>query len=360
MKKRGWIALFVGMGGLALVGTLWLLWGVPDPPAGNGKADQRSPIAQVTLQKIRKARIAQIISVYGTVIPSPKAIQIISVSCERQILRLLVVNGQRISHGDLLLEIDSSPNTRLQFEQTRNQEKIAKENLYHMRQRIHLKIATEEQLLQAEQAWQQAHLSMESMEKRGIGGPKQIRAPVEGLVGKVNVQEGSIVPAGNPILELVAQKQVEIRLGVEPEDLKHVFVGQPVLLSRVDAPALSAVTGKILEISQIVNPATRLVDVLVTLPPATQFLPGDWILGKITAASAIGLLVPRSAVVPQGAEQVLYTVQDGVARKHLVRIGIDNGKEIQVTGEKLRPGDPVVILGNYELEDGMAVRVKGP
>ena len=40
------------------------------------------------------------------------------------------------------------------------------------------------------------------------------------------------------------------------------------------------------------------------------------------------------------------------------RIGAENPQEMQVIADDLRPGDSVVTVGNYELEDGMAVEVK--
>jgi hypothetical protein len=41
-----------------------------------------------------------------------------------------------------------------------------------------------------------------------------------------------------------------------------------------------------------------------------------------------------------------------------VKIGTENPKEIQVIADDLHEGDPVVTVGNYELEDGMAVEIK--
>jgi hypothetical protein len=37
---------------------------------------------------------------------------------------------------------------------------------------------------------------------------------------------------------------------------------------------------------------------------------------------------------------------------------VENPKEIQVIADDLHEGDPVVTVGNYELEDGMAVEIK--
>jgi hypothetical protein len=46
------------------------------------------------------------------------------------------------------------------------------------------------------------------------------------------------------------------------------------------------------------------------------------------------------------------------AAKRNVKIGAENSNEIQVIADDLHEGEPVVTVGNYELEDGMAVEIK--
>jgi hypothetical protein len=69
------------------------------------------------------------------------------------------------------------------------------------------------------------------------------------------------------------------------------------------------------------------------------------------------LIVPRDAVLPEeGGEYVLYTVKDDHAVKRTVRVGLDDGRDVQVIGEDLKEGELVVVSGNYELEDQMSVK----
>jgi membrane fusion protein (multidrug efflux system) len=361
MSKKGWTILISGVLAGMMAGGYWffLNGGARAKPASPvaGAETAHGPVASVQVAEIKTGTITEDIAVYGSVVPSRRAIQTISVSFESQVGRIRVMNGQKISRGDILLEIHSSPDAHLQLEQARNDYESSRRNLWNVQQRFDLKIATEQQVLQAQQALQQARLRMESMKKRGIDGPQIIRAEVEGLVNKVLVHERAIVPAGSPLVELVAQNKLEVRLGVEPENITQVHVGLPVSLTRVNAPASPGVIGRIREISQTVNPATRLVDVFVVFPSSARFLPGEWILGRIPATSSLGLLVPRSAVLPEGGDYVLFTVAGGAARKHVVQIGLENEKEFQVIGKDLSPGDWVVVLGNYELKDGMKVKV---
>jgi membrane fusion protein (multidrug efflux system) len=324
-----------------------------------GTAKETSgPVVSVEVVPIRKAPITADITAYGEVVPAPGALQVLSVPYESQVLHVMVSNAQKINVNDDLIEIGLSPDTKLQLDQAQNDYKVSKESLGHVQELFELKLATNNQLLQAKQQFQQAELRLESLKQRGISGQRVIRSGVTGLVGKVYVQEGAIVPAGNPLVEIVAQDRLEVRLELEPEDVSRLKAGQPVLLTYVNVPASEGVTGKVRKISRAVNPISRLVDVFVTLPESSRFLLSEFILGRITVASSNGLVVPRSAVLPQDARHILFTISEGRAVKHTVRLGIQNENEVEISGGGLVPGDKVVVKGNYELKDGMTVNVE--
>ena len=196
------------------------------------------------------------------------------------------------------------------------------------------------------------------MKEQGIGAHRKMRADTAGLISRVHVQEGAIVPAGNPLMEIVSKNRLEARLGVEPGDLGKVKTDQAVLLTLVNVPVAPGVTGRIRETSRSVNPATRLVDVFVSLPASAQFMLGESISGQITIASALGLIVPRRAVLPEDGHYVIFTVKNGQAVKHTVQLGLGDREEVQVIGTGLQAENMVVVLGNYELKDGMAVKVE--
>ncbi|MGB8991546.1 MAG: efflux RND transporter periplasmic adaptor subunit [Desulfobaccales bacterium] len=316
------------------------------------------PVAQVQTAPIRQGALTEQIIAYGSVIPAPGALQTVSVPFESQVIQIMVSNGQKVSKGNDLLEIKPSPDTALQLEQAVQALDLARQSLQFVERKFELKLATNDQVLQAKQALQQAQLRLESMKKRGVGAPRIIHADAGGLIKKVFAQEGAIVPAGNPLLEIVAQNRLEVRLGVEPDYINRVAPHQPVSLTRVNVPKAPAVTGHIRKISYGLDTATRLADVFVTLPATADFLLGESTSGAITVAFVQGLIVPHSAVLPEGQGYSLFTIKDNRAVKHLVQVGLRNDKEVEIKGEGLKAGEPVVVLGNYELKDGMAVKVK--
>jgi membrane fusion protein, multidrug efflux system len=336
--------------------------GQPIPQENNAASGEekssQGPIAPVKVVPIKEGTVSEEITVYGTIVPAAGAVQTVSVPFESRVRRILVIEAQQVSQGDALFEIEPSPDAKLQAEQARNDYEAAQKALDYMRQRFALKLATNDQLLQAKQALEQAQAKLESLQRRGVNGLRTIHADVAGLISKVSAQEGAIVPAGNSLLEMVAQNRLEVRLGIEPDDIDKVKLGQVVSLTRVNIPGSEGVTGRVRMISRAANATTRLVDVFVDLSPSSRFLLGEYILGKIAVASAQGLIVPRSAVLPQEDHYVLFTVKDGRAQEHTVRVGLKGANNVEVLAKELHPGDLVVTLGNYELNDGMTVKTE--
>jgi len=362
MKRvSGRIAIISGACVLAAV--LWWCGGCSDHATHEEIALRQShpaaaPVVRVKTLPIRKGTISEEIMVYGQAVPAPGGTEAVSVPFESLVRHIMVSTGQAVMKGNLLIQIEPSPDTNLAFQQAQEAYDLAKKKLEHVQQLYDLKLATNTELLLANQDVQQAELSLENMKRRGIGGQRNLLSDIEGVIQRVDVQEGAIVPAGNPLVEIVAQNRLEVRLGVEPEDISRVRVNQRVLVRKVHVGPSSAVAGTIREISRSVDPSTRLVDVFVALPTPAQFLLGESVLGTITIASSDGLIVPRSAVLPEEDTHILFTIKDVHAVRRTVQVGLENNEEVEIMGSDLQPGDPVVVLGNYELTDGMAVEVE--
>ena len=333
------------MTAIVLAAGYFLLFSKSSEQPAESKVLNRNPVARVEVTPIKKETIMETISAYGTVAPEPGAVETVSVPFESRIRQIPVSEGQRISKGDMLLEIVPSPAAKLKMEQAQKAYTSAQQKLRKVKERVDLKLATKGELLAAEEAFQQAGLQLKSLKQRGIGREKQIRSKSSGIVYKVHVEQGSVMPAGSPLVEIVPQDHIEVHLGVEQEDADRLKEGQPVLLSLVNISPSPEVSGHIRTI-------------FVSLVSADGFILGGYVRGKIVVASKKAMVVPRSAVLPEDDHYVLFIVKNGRALKRIVTPGLENHTRIEVTGSRLNLGDLVVSLGDYELKDGMAVRTE--
>jgi membrane fusion protein (multidrug efflux system) len=359
MKRTKWTRMvIIPMSIVVLAAGYFLLVSKSSEQPAESKILNQDPIARVQVTPIKKEEIMETVTAYGTVVPEPGAVETVSVPFESRIRHISVSEGQRISKGDILMEIDPSPSAKLQVEQAKRAYTSAEQKFRKVKERVDLKLATRGELLTAEEVFQQAGLQLKSLEQRGIGRQKQIRSKGSGIVYKMHVEQGSVMPGGTPLVEIVPQDHIEVHLGVEQDDVDRLKRGQTVLLSPVNISQSHEVSGHIRTISRSINPVTRLVNIFVTLTSPDGFFLGGYVRGKIVVASKNTMVVPRTAVLPEDDHYVLFIVQNGRALKRIVKPGLENHTKIEIKGEGLSLGDLVVILGNYELKDGMAVQTE--
>ena len=317
------------------------------------------PVAQVQVAKVERKTITEKVVAYGSVIAQPGKTHSVSVAFETRVRHILVAPGQFVQENDPLTEIEPSPAAQLQFQQAKNAADAARKELKQTQERFNLRLATNQDLSAAEKTARDAEAQLTALQRAGAGGDNRIHADMAGVIAKVDVQNGQIVAPGSPLVEIVAENEIEVKLGVEPEDLSAAQEGAPITIFPVNDPTAREVEGSIRLVTRRVDPATRLVDVYVALPEATKLLLDSYVRGEIQRTEKDALVVPRSAALPnESREYEVFTVANNRAVKHSVKIGAETPREVQLIAEDLREGDPVVTVGNHELEDGMAVEIK--
>jgi membrane fusion protein (multidrug efflux system) len=316
--------------------------------------DSAAPTPTVQTALIRSGRIDRKITAYGIVTAQPGDMSILSVAFESRVKKVLVVAGQRIDAGTPVIELEPSPDTQLQMLQAKSAMTAATQDLEQTQRRFTDHLATNQDLLLSNQNLQQAQLKFDSLQKAGAGGPVQLKAG--GLVAKVDVQEGQVVPPGGALVEIAGGGKLQVRLGVEPSAAVDIHVGDAVAMELVRAN-VPAVNGKVQMIAQRINPDTRQVDVFVSIAPDAALSLDTFVRGQLTVAGTTGLIVPRAAVLPDDQGFSLFTVDQDKAVEHKVTIAAEEDDFAQITGDGLSANQPVVIMGNLELKNGMAVTV---
>ena len=136
---------------------------------------------------------------------------------------------------------------------------------------------------------------------------------------------------------------------------EHLQADQPVLIIPVNTPVPEPVKGRIEIITHQIDPTTRLLNVYVRPELNQTLLINDFVEARIVISTVNALQVPRQAVLPDNGGYSLFTVENGRAVKHRVQVGLENEALVEVMAADLKEQDEVVVLGNYELEAGMAV-----
>jgi membrane fusion protein, multidrug efflux system len=354
MKKKqiviGSLAIVLFMGGLVWVAQRFSV-GREEKKAG--------PVPQVQVAKMKRKTVDEKVIVYGSVVAQPGKTHSVSIAFETRVRHILVAPGQFVRENDPLVEIELSPGAQVQFQQAKNAAEAARKELKQTQERFNLKLATNQDISAAEKTARDAEAQLSALQRAGAGGDNRIHSDMAGVIAKVNVQDGQIVAPGGSLVEIVAENEIEVKLGVEAEDLSASQEGTPVMIVPLNDPTAPKVEGTIRLVTRRIDPTTRLVDVYVALPEGTKLLLDGYVRGEIQRTEKNALSVPRSAVLPnESREFEVFTVTNNRAVRHTVKIGAENPNEIQIIAHDLHEGDPVVTVGNYELEDGMPVEIK--
>lgn len=328
--------------------------------AADAPATPGEPSVQVkTVQLVRKPAESTL-SAYGQVLLDQRQTTAVVFPRKEIVDRLMVATGQVVHKGDPLVQSLSAPEELAAFRQAQLAVDYARRELERVRLLFRQQLATKADLATAEKSLEDAQASFKAQYRRGSGTKVDVaRAPFDGVVSMIAVKPGDLVPAGGIVLQIGRSSALQVALGVEPEDVSLVSDGMQVHIKSVFDHE-RVVDGTIAAVHGIINPQTRLVDILVDLPEGEgNFIPGMQVRGRIVLATAESWVVPRSAVVRDADGRTgIFQVRDGRAVYVSVTSGVEMDDEIAVSGN-FDPKLPVVVTGNYELRDGMAVRGEG-
>ena len=190
-------------------------------------------------------------------------------------------------------------------------------------------------------------------------GERVIRAPFSGWVSLRNISVGAIAGQGTEIATISDVSTIKLDFTV-PETLLPAIRPGLTIEARSAAWPDRPFRGPIHTVDPVVDPNTRAVTVRARLPNPERLLrPGMLLTVTIESQPRMALSVPELAVVGEGDDRFVYTV-DGQnrAQRTSVRTGARAGGRIEIL-EGLRPGQRVITEGVVKVSNGIPVRLAG-
>jgi RND family efflux transporter MFP subunit len=321
------------------------------------RAHADTPSVLVRTAPVVQKTVSDTLIAYGVLDADPDQVLSLSLPHAGLINRVWVRLGQRVKSGDALLEVVTAPDARMQFLQAQSAVDFAQREHQRLQRLLSEQLATRSQVDAAAKNLQDARETLEALRKRGMDVAEEtLRAPVDGIVTRLDVVQGQRVQSDATAILIAAQQRVIARLGVEPEDLAGVQAGTQVTITSVFVPGVR-LESQVREVHAMIDPDTHLVEVLAPIPPERddRLVLGSRVRAHFHLAPHPALVVPRSAVLGDTPDTFVYVVAAGKARRVKVQTGTEYGNEVEISGP-LQAGDSVVVTGNYELTDGMALR----
>jgi RND family efflux transporter MFP subunit len=184
-----------------------------------------------------------------------------------------------------------------------------------------------------------------------------IRAPFDGYVQKRLVQLGEYVKLQAPVISVVRMDPLKLTAEIPEKMAPWVTLDQPVEL-RVDAYPDMSVTGKISRISPAVNTATRAFAFEARVPNEKALLkPGTFARVHLESSKVDEVMtVAYTALQYRYGTNRVFVVEGDHLVEREIRVGDRMGDRIEVI-EGLEPGETIAAKNVETLADGLKVSV---
>lgn len=124
-------------------------------------------------------------------------------------------------------------------------------------------------------------ISAQSLLKNGITPALEIKAPVNGYIGKVKVNMGKYLNEGDILCEIINKQETLLRLTTYEKDLKDIRLGAKVWF-RVNGMGTKTFEAKLISIGQEVDETSRSLEVFAkVISEDPNFRPGMYVTAQI-------------------------------------------------------------------------------
>lgn len=343
----------------------------------------------VKAEKVKKGTIKAIVSAPGRVTPKNKVN--ISSDIMGKLIKLNVKEGDKVKAGQILAELERS-REEAAMESARSALKSAEANYnmkksnFERRKTLYSKSLISKETFEADKTdLEMAKLAVEERKanlKQALENlyKTEIRSPIDGVVTKLNVEEGETVVTGtmnNPgtvLMTISDLSKMQVECDVDESDVINIEIGQPAEIT-VDAIEDTIFNGKVVEVSNSgktlysgTQEEVTNFEIKVAFNKTDKRLrPGmSSTVDIITASKDSALKVPIQAVVEREIDNDkktgVFIIKDGEAHFTPVETGIASETEMEIT--KGLKGTELVVTGSYSvlstLKDGDNVKTKKP
>lgn len=319
--------------------------------------------ARIEVSPVR-ASVAGAVEAPATIEADPARSQTVAANIDGRVATLQRNLGELVRRGDTLAVIESAEAAEMkaELEAARRQLDVTRVALEREERLYKEKVSAEQDVLAARAAAGDAQTRLRLAQQRlaAIGaassGPLNrvlLRAPITGHVVARSATVGSVITADTELYRIADLSQVAVRMALNTEDASRVTVGQTVQVSTASRNG----SGKIAYVSPVIDPETRQVQALATLPnPGAKWRVGETVRASVAVVSAgtqASLAVPRNAIqTVEDKPTVFVRTNEGFAVRHVV-LGPANGSEIVVLSG-LAVGDSVAVANSYVLKAELA------
>jgi membrane fusion protein (multidrug efflux system) len=275
----------------------------------------------------------------------------------KKITRINFEDGERVTKGQVLVEMTSREESAL-LEEARFNADEAKKQLDRVHALAKRGAASQSLLDQRIREYEAARARYNATESRLKD--LILRAPFSGVVGLREVSVGALVSPGDQITTLNDDSKMKLDFTVPGVYLRSLSVGLPIVAKSRDLGD-SVFQGEVYSIDNQIDEVTRAIKVRALLDNKNHELKQGMLMQvDLKAGARDAILVSEAALVPLGSNNYVFLLkqdQDGfVVERTQIRIGERLAGAVEVKSG-LTVGDKVVTHGLQKIRAGQRVKI---
>ncbi|WP_445502637.1 efflux RND transporter periplasmic adaptor subunit [Microvirga sp. G4-2] len=288
--------------------------------------------------------------VYATGVVEPRTWAKVTPLLRERIVELCNCEGESVEKGAVLARLDDrQPEATLA--ELKARQKLIAADYDRIAALVERRVASEQALDRARSELGQVQALIAGQETRLES--YVLRAPMGGVVLRQDGEVGEVAEPGTVLFWVGEPRPLWVEADVNEEDIPRVAVGQRAVL-KADAFPDRVLEATVDSITPKGDPVAKTYRVRLALPDDTPLRIGMTVeVNVIVQVSANALLVPTNAL--RGG--ALFTMENGVARRHDVKVGIRGASSTQVLSG-LDETERVIVPFPEDLADGAKVREK--
>lgn len=307
--------------------------------------------------RVEKATVRAVDATYkanGNFVPYQEVT--LSAETPGRVVKLLVDEGAQVRKGQVVALVNSDQ-INVQVRNAEAAYATAKADAARFESAYTTGGVTKQQLDQVKLMLQNAEANLKSAQI--TAGDAHIKAPIDGIINKKHVEQGSFVAPGAPIFDLVNVNQLKLRVNVDESHVANLKEGDIIEVKASVFPN-DRFEGKVTFIAPKADAALNYpVDLLLTNNQGNKLRAGMYGSAYFDADQNQDtplLLVPRNAFVGSVSSNLIYRVIDNKAVATTVVSGRNLGDFVEIL-EGLKEGEIVITSGQINLTDQAPVSI---
>ena len=250
-----------------------------------------------------------------------------------------IIGGQSVNAGQAMFTIDSGDladnNLSIRYNEAVSELNRAKADYERKRELAKDRIVSERDLLEAETTFKNAEANFNHLHRNFSAGKQAVSSPMNGFVKQVLVRNGEYVAAGQPVLVVSQNRDLQIKAEIQPRYFDALgtinTVNFKVLNSNLTY-SLEDLKGKVVSYGKSVDLQNPLIPLVLQVQNSAGLLPGSFVEMYIhLRTSEQALTVSRESIIEEmGAYFVFVQITPEFFEKRPVVVGKTDGFRTEI------------------------------